>query len=74
MTYSYVLAAPFLKDRVYQLEMQVSILQKHLNKKGKKPRYEVREQFLILWQMEAFHIPRRKVSRYFGIARSTLYR
>jgi hypothetical protein len=29
----------FLKDRVYQLEMQVSILQKQARKKGKKPRY-----------------------------------
>jgi len=64
----------FLKDRVYQLEVQVSILQKHLHKKGKKPRYEVREKLLILWQMEAFQIPGRKVSRYFAIARSTLYR
>jgi putative transposase len=64
----------FLKDRVYQLEMQVSILQKHLHKKGTKPRYEVRERLLILWHMEAFQIPMRKVSRYFGIARSTLYR
>ena len=64
----------FLKDRVYQLQMQVSILQKQVRKKGKKPRYEVRERLLILWQMEAFQIPRRKVSRYFGVARSTLYR
>jgi transposase InsO family protein len=64
----------FLKDRVYQLEMQVSILQKHLHKKRTKPRYEVRERLLILWHIEAFHVPRRKVSRYFGIARSTLYR
>jgi transposase InsO family protein len=64
----------FLKDRVYQLEMQVSILQKQVAKKGKKPRYDVRERLLILWHMEAFQIPRRKVSRYFGIARSTLYR
>jgi len=63
-----------LKDRVYQLEMQVSILQKHLHKKGTKPRYEVREKLLIFWHMEAFQIPRRKVSRYFGVARSTLYR
>ena len=39
----------FLKDRVYQLEMQVSILQKHLHKKGKSPRYNVRERLLILW-------------------------
>ena len=64
----------FLKDRVYQLEMQVSILRKHLHKKGRKPRYEVRERLLILRQMEVFQIPRRKVSRYFGIVRSTLYR
>jgi len=64
----------FLNDRVYQLEMQVSILQKHLHKKGTKPRYSVREKLLILWHVEAFQIPRRKVSRYFGIARSTLYR
>jgi transposase-like protein len=64
----------FLKDRVYQLEMQVSILQRQLNKKGKSPRYSVHEKLLILWHMEAFQIPGRKVSRYFGIARSTLYR
>jgi transposase len=64
----------FLKDRVYQLEMQVSILQKQHTKKGTKPRYEVGERLLILWYMEAFQIPRRKVSRSFGIARSTLYR
>lgn len=49
--------------------MRLSILQKQLNKKGKSPRYTVREKLLILWQMEAFQIPRRKVSRHFGIAR-----
>ena len=53
----------FLKDRVYQLEMQLSILQKQLTKKGKKPRYEVGERLLILWHIEAFQIPRQKVSR-----------
>jgi hypothetical protein len=62
----------FLKDRINQLEMQVSILQKQAGKKGKKPRYEVRERLLILWYLEASQIPRRKVSRYFGVARSTL--
>ncbi len=64
----------FLKDRVHQLEMQASILQKQVRKKGKKPRYEVCERLLILWYLEAFQIPRRKVFRQFGIARSTLYR
>jgi hypothetical protein len=62
----------FLKDRVYQLEMQVSILKKQVRKKGKRPRYEVRERPLILWHIEAFQIHRRKVTRHFGIARSTL--
>jgi hypothetical protein len=57
----------FLKDRVYQLEMQVSILKKQVRKKGKKPRYEVRERLLILWHMEAFQIPRRRIFPYFGI-------
>jgi hypothetical protein len=37
----------FLKDRIYQLEMQVSILQKHLRKKGKKPRYSIRETLYV---------------------------
>ncbi|MEN6427398.1 MAG: helix-turn-helix domain-containing protein [Phycisphaerales bacterium] len=64
----------FLTDRVYQLQMQLSIFQRQAHKKGRKPRYETCERLLILWHMEAFQIPRRKVSRYFGIARSTLYR
>jgi hypothetical protein len=62
----------FLKDRVYQLEMQVSILQKHLHKKGRKPRYSVRERLLILWHLEAFQIPRRKVSRNFGTGKARI--
>ena len=41
----------FLKDRVYQLETQVSILQKQLAKRGKNPRYTVRER---LSRMPAF--------------------
>jgi hypothetical protein len=57
----------FLKDRVYQLEMQLSILQKHLGKRGKSPRYTVREKVLILWYLEAFQIPRRKVSLECGV-------
>jgi len=64
----------FLKDRVYQLEMQVSILQKRIKKKQKNPRYTLRERLLILWYMETFQIRRRKVTEYFGVARSTLYR
>jgi len=37
-------------------------------------RYTVRERLLILWHIEAFQIPRRRVTEHFGVARSTLYR
>lgn len=33
----------FLKDKVYELEMQVPILQKRIQKRQKKPRYTLRE-------------------------------
>jgi len=36
----------FLMDLVYQLQMQVSILQKHLNRKGQNPRYSAGQQRL----------------------------
>jgi len=64
----------FLRDMVEQLQMQVSILQKRIKKKQKKPRHTLRERLFILWQMETYQIPSRKVTEYFGIARSTLYR
>jgi len=37
----------FLKDKIYQLEMQVSILQKRIQKRQKKPRYTLRERLCI---------------------------
>ncbi len=55
----------FLRDKVYQFRMQASILQKQLGKRGKRPRYTVHDRLAILWHIEAFQIPRRKVSRYF---------
>jgi len=64
----------FLRDMVDQLKMQVSILQKGIKKKQKNPRYTLREKLFILWQMETFQIPRRRVTEYFGIVRSSLYR
>jgi transposase InsO family protein len=64
----------FLKDKVYQLEMQVSILQKRIKQRQKKPHYTIRERLFILWHMETSQIPRRKVTEYSGVSRSTLYR
>ena len=51
----------FLRDMVEQLQMQVSILQKGIKKKQKNPRCTLREKLFILWQMETFQIPRRRV-------------
>ena len=64
----------FLRDKVYQLQMQVSILQKRIKKQQKKPRCTIRERLFILWHMETFQIPRRKVCEQLGVFRSTLYR
>ena len=64
----------FLRDKVHQLQTQVTILQRRIKKNGKKSRYILRERLLILCHMEAYQIPRRRVTEYFGIARSTLYR
>ncbi|HUU15515.1 MAG TPA: hypothetical protein VMW72_00065 [Sedimentisphaerales bacterium] len=44
----------FLRDMVEQLQMQVSILQKRIKKKQKKPRHTLRERLFILWQMETY--------------------
>ena len=64
----------FLHDKVTQLQMQVSILQKGLQKKRSNKRYTVREKLFILCYMETFQIPRRRVKECLGIAKSTLYR
>ena len=44
----------FLKDKVDQLKMQVSILQKGIQKKQKNHRYTIREKLFILCHMETF--------------------
>ena len=64
----------FLRDRVYQLETRLRIFQKQHQSTSNKPRYSLKERLFILWHMEYFQIPRRHVTKTFGIARSTLYR
>ena len=64
----------FLRDAVDQLKTQIAILQKVLQKKRCNKRYTLREKLYILCYMKTFQIPRRKVTEYLGIARSTLYR
>ncbi|MHC4353429.1 MAG: DDE-type integrase/transposase/recombinase [Planctomycetota bacterium] len=64
----------FLKDKICQLEMQVSVLQKRIHKRQIKPRYTLRERLFILWHVEIFGIARRKVTEHLGVSRSTLYR
>ncbi|MFC1611694.1 DDE-type integrase/transposase/recombinase, partial [Myxococcota bacterium] len=64
----------FLRDQNEKLQMQVGILRKSANKNALSPRYTISERLHVLWFMEVFQIPRRKVTDYLGIARSTLYR
>ena len=64
----------FLRDRIYQLETQIKIFQKQFHSSSDKSRYSLKERLFILWYMEYFQIPRRHVTKTFGIARPTLYR
>ena len=64
----------FLRDKVDKLKMQVSILQRGLQKKQNNKRYTLREKLFIICYMETFQMPRRRVTEYLGIARSTFYR
>lgn len=64
----------FLGDKVYQQQMQIAILQKGLQKKQTNKRYTLREKLFIICYMETFDIPRRRVTEYLVIARSTFYR
>jgi len=64
----------FLNDKGYQQQMQITILQKGLQKKNSNKRYALREKLFILCYMETFQVPRRRVTEYLGIAKSTLYR
>ncbi len=64
----------FLRDKLNQQQMQIAILQKGLQKKNNNTRYTLREKLFILCYMETFQIPRRRVTEYLGIAKSTLYR
>jgi transposase len=63
----------FLRDRIYQLETRIKIFQKQYHATSRKPAYSLKERLFILWHMEYFQIPRRHVTKTFGIARSTLY-
>lgn len=64
----------FLRDKVNQQQMQITILQKGLQKKQINMRYTLREKLFILCYMETFQVPRCRVKEKLGIAKSTLYR
>jgi len=64
----------FLRDKVDQQQLQITILQKGLQKKHTDKRYTLREKLFILCYMETFQVPRRRVTECLGIAKSTLYR
>jgi transposase InsO family protein len=63
----------FLWDRIYQLEIRIKIFQKQAHSSSSRSRYSLKERLFIMWYMEYFQIPRRQITKTFGIARSTLY-
>ncbi|MBN2496021.1 MAG: hypothetical protein JXR96_15620, partial [Deltaproteobacteria bacterium] len=63
-----------LRERVRELESRNAILRQQLRRRQGRPRYTLRERLQIIWFMEYFQIPRRKVFETFGVARSSLYR
>ena len=64
----------FLRERVKQLQDQLSFFQKQFVKESKRPRFNISERLFVIFQMEYLQLPRRRVTEYFGVARSTLYR
>jgi len=52
----------FLRDKVYQQQIQITILQKGVEKKQTNKRYTLREKLFILCYMETFQVPRRGVT------------
>ena len=48
----------FLRDTVYQQQLQIAILQKGLKKNGTGNRYTLREKLYIIHYMETFQIAR----------------
>ena len=64
----------FLHDKLNQQQMQITILQKGLQKKHTNKRYTLREKLFILCYMETFQVARCRVKEKLGIAKSTLYR
>jgi transposase InsO family protein len=64
----------FLRDRIFQLETELEICRKHGKDTNRKPRYTLRERWLILWYKEYFRVSTREITKRLGVARSTIYR
>jgi len=60
----------FLRDRVAQLETELTLIRIQADRTGRKPRYTVKERLLVLWYLEYFQIPKRQVKKRLGVARS----
>ena len=65
---------PLLRERIAQHEQLIAILQRQIQDRGKKHRFQIRERLAILWCLEYFEVPRCKVQAFFGASRASLYR
>src|SRR3990172_939434 len=62
----------FLRDKVAEVDGRNAILRSMLENRGRRRHPTLRERLSILWHMEYFQIPKRRVREYFSVSRSTL--
>ena len=61
----------FLSNHIFQRETQIKIFQKQIQSSSCKTRYNQKERLFMLWHMEYFLIPRRRVREKWSMATNT---
>jgi len=62
-----------LSDELFKSKEQIAILKSQLRERTHKPHYSLEQRLRITFFMECYKIPKNKVKKYFGVARSTFY-
>ena len=64
----------FLRHENTQLKERLDFFLKQLKKGPDKERYSIKEKLFVIFQMQILAIPRRHVTKFFGVSRSTFYK
>ena len=63
-----------LEDAVAFRDARLEVLEKRLGEERPRRPYPLMERLRILWLVEYYHVPKRRVKETFGVARSTVHR